>query len=52
MDSINLAKEDIDSIVYEVVNAKAASAENKNKKHQNHFHEREELFPIRLLMQI
>ena len=32
MDSIDLAKEDIDSIVYEVVNAKAASAENKNKK--------------------
>ncbi len=29
MDSIDLAKEDIDSIVYEVVNAKAASAENK-----------------------
>lgn len=52
MYSIDLADEDIDSIVYEVVNAKAASAENKNKKHQNHFHEREELFPIRLLMQI
>ena len=32
MDSIDLAKEDIDSIVYEVVNAKAASEENKNKK--------------------
>ena len=27
-----LSQEDIDSIVYEVVNAKAASAENKNKK--------------------
>ena len=32
MDTIDLSKEDIDSIVYEVVNAKAASAENKNKK--------------------
>lgn len=32
MDTIVLFKEDIDSIVYEVVNAKAASAENKNKK--------------------
>ena len=29
MDTIDLSKEDIDSIVYEVVNAKAASAENK-----------------------
>lgn len=32
MDTIDLAKEDIDSIVYEVVNAKAVSEENKNKK--------------------
>ena len=32
MDTIDLSKEDIDSIVYEVVNAKAASAENKAKK--------------------
>ena len=32
MDTIDLSKEDIDSIVYEVVNAKAASAENKTKK--------------------
>lgn len=32
MDSIDLSKEDIDSIVYEVVNAKVTSAENKNKK--------------------
>ena len=32
MDTIDLSKEDIDSIVYEVVNAKAASAENKDKK--------------------
>lgn len=32
MDTIDLSQEDIDSIVYEVVNAKAASAENKNKK--------------------
>ena len=32
MDTIDLSKENIDSIVYEVVNAKAASAENKNKK--------------------
>ena len=29
MDTIDLSQEDIDSIVYEVVNAKAASAENK-----------------------
>mgnify|MGYP002794523191 CR=1 FL=1 len=29
MDTIDLSKENIDSIVYEVVNAKAASAENK-----------------------
>ena len=32
MDTIDLDKEDIESIVYEVVNAKAASDENKNKK--------------------
>lgn len=33
MDTIDLSQEDIDSIVYEVVvNAKAALAENKNKK--------------------
>ena len=32
MDTIDLSQEDIDSILYEVVNAKAASAENKNKK--------------------
>ena len=32
MDIIDLSKEDIDSIVYEVVNAKAASAESKDKK--------------------
>ena len=32
MDTIDLSKEEIDSIVYEVVNAKVASAENKNKK--------------------
>lgn len=32
MDTIDLAKEDIASIVYEVVNAKAASAENKAKR--------------------
>ena len=32
MDDIDLSKEDIDSIVYEVVNRKAASKENKNKK--------------------
>lgn len=32
MDTIDLEKEDIESIVYEVVNAKAASDENKNKK--------------------
>ena len=32
MDTIDLSQEDIDSIVYEVVNAKAASAESKNKK--------------------
>ena len=32
LDNIVENKEDIDSIVYEVVNAKAASAENKNKK--------------------
>ena len=32
MDTIDLSQEDIDSIVYEVVNEKAASAENKNKK--------------------
>ena len=32
MDTIDLSKEDIDSIVYEVVNAKAASSENKTKK--------------------
>lgn len=31
MDTIDLSKEDIDSIVYEVVNAKAASAENNPK---------------------
>lgn len=32
MDTIDLAKEDIASIVYEVVNAKAASAENRAKR--------------------
>lgn len=32
MDTIDLDKEDIESIVYEVVNAKAASDQNKNKK--------------------
>lgn len=32
MDTIDLSKEDINSIVYGVVNAKAASAENKDKK--------------------
>ena len=32
MDTIDLSKEDINSIVYEVVNAKAASAENHGKK--------------------
>lgn len=32
MDTIDLSKEDINSIVYEVVNAKAASVENKDKK--------------------
>ena len=32
MDTIDLSKEDINSIVYEVVNTKAASAENKGKK--------------------
>lgn len=32
MDTIDLEKEDINSIVYEVVNAKAASAENKDKR--------------------
>ena len=32
MDTIDLSKEDIDSIVYDVVNAKAASAEKKNNK--------------------
>ena len=32
MDTINLEKEDIESIVYEVVNAKAASKENQNKR--------------------
>lgn len=32
MNTIDLSKEEIDSIVYEVVNAKVASAENKNKK--------------------
>lgn len=31
MDTSDLSQEDIDSIVYEVVNAKAASAENKNE---------------------
>ena len=32
MDTIDLAKEDIESIVYEVVNEKGASAENKGKR--------------------
>lgn len=32
MDTIDLAKEDISQIVYEVVNAKAASPENKEKR--------------------
>ena len=32
MDTIDFSQEDIDSIVYEVVNAEAASAESKNKK--------------------
>ena len=32
MDTIDLDKEDIESIVYEVVNAKAVSDQNKNKK--------------------
>ena len=32
MDSIDLSKEDINSMVYEVVNKKAASEENKNKR--------------------
>lgn len=32
MDSIDLSKENIDSIVYEVVNSKAASPENRKKK--------------------
>lgn len=34
MDTVNLAKEDFASIFYEVINAKAASTENKyNAKH-------------------
>ena len=32
MDTIDFSKEDIDAIVYEVVNVKAASTENKSKK--------------------
>ena len=32
MDTIDLSKEDIETIVYEVVNSKAASEENKNKR--------------------
>ena len=32
MDTIDLVKEDISQIVYEVVNAKAASPENKEKR--------------------
>ncbi len=32
MDTVDLEKEDIENIVYEVVNAKAASDENKNKR--------------------
>ena len=32
MDTIDLSQQDIDSIVYEVINAKTASAENKNKQ--------------------
>jgi hypothetical protein len=32
MDDIDLENEDIDNIVYEVVNAKAASCDNKGKR--------------------
>lgn len=32
MDTIDLEKEDISKIVYEIVNAKAASLENKSKR--------------------
>ena len=32
MDTIDLEKEDVSKIVYEVVNAKAASPENKGKR--------------------
>lgn len=32
MDTIDLEKEDVSQIVYEVVNAKAASLENKEKR--------------------
>ena len=32
METINLEKENIDDIVYEVVNAKAASSENQGKR--------------------
>lgn len=32
MDTIDLEKEDISQIVYEVVNAKAASTDNKDKR--------------------
>ena len=32
METIDLSKEDVDTIVYEVVNAKAASPENQGKR--------------------
>ena len=52
MDTIDLSKEDTHSIVYEVVNAKAASVENKDKKHRNQFYERKSLPGISIKMLI
>ena len=44
MDTIDPSKEDIDSIVYEVVNAKAASAETKTKSTKTNF-TKEKVYP-------
>ena len=45
MDTIDLSLEDIDSIVYEVVNAKAASAENKKQKSTKTNFTKEKVYP-------
>ena len=45
MDTIDLSQEDIDSIVYEVVNAKAASAEKQKQKSTKTNFTKEKVYP-------